>query len=301
MSLRSDRQVILSDTGNFPTDLYIAQGICEERGKKLKLVEPEAAFEAIDENVSVLMLTQVDYRTGRKHNMKELTKKAHEQGALVLWDLAHSAGAFPVDLAEADADFAVGCGYKYLNGGPGAPAFIYVKKELQDNIGPALQGWMGHDAPFAFDLDYKPATGMHKMLVGTPSIIGMSVLDSALDIWEEVTLDDVWAQSKKLSSHFIDLVEAKVSSDILKLVSPRDPEARGSQVSFAFDNGYAAIQALIAKGIIGDFRAPNIMRFGFTPLYLDEEDVEKAAEVLIRVIIEREWDQPQFLKKAKVT
>jgi kynureninase len=301
LDLSGERRVVLSDSGNFPTDLYVAQQALAWLGRdhELRIVAPEAVEAAIDERVAVLMLTQVDYRTGRLHDMAALTAKAHAAGALTVWDLAHSAGALPVDLAGVGADFAIGCGYKYLNGGPGAPAFIYVRPDHADRVSPALAGWMGHAAPFAFDLDYRPAEGIDRMRVGTPPILSMAALDAALDAFDGVSMADVRARSIALSQRFIAEVEARCPD--LALVSPRDPGQRGSQASFAFREGYAAMQALIANGVVGDFRAPDIMRFGFTPLYLGIDDVVRAADILERVMRDRLWDDPAFKRRAKVT
>ncbi|MEX0405235.1 kynureninase [Aquibium sp. LZ166] len=301
LSLAGQRKVVLSDTGNFPTDLYVAQMAIRALGKdhELKLVAPEDVAGAIDETVAVLMLTQIDYRTGRLHDMQALTAKARENGVVTIWDLAHSAGALPVDLAGANADFAVGCGYKYLNGGPGAPAFIYVKPGLGDRIDPVLAGWMGHEAPFAFDLAYRPAAGIQRMRVGTPPILSMAALDAALDAWDGITMDDVRARSIELSERFITEIESRCPD--LTLASPRDPHRRGSQVSFAFPEGYAAMQACIAHGVIGDFRAPDIMRFGFTPLYIGMDDVIRATEAIGRVMREKLWDRAEYRTRAKVT
>lgn len=301
LDLRPDRHVVISDSGNFPTDLYMAQGLLRslDKGHELKVVAPEEVEAAIDDTVAAIMLTEVDYRTGRLHDMKALTAKAHAAGALAIWDLAHSAGAIPVDLAGAKADFAVGCTYKYLNGGPGAPAFIYVSPEHGDKAVPALSGWLGHEAPFAFDPDYRPAAGVERMRVGTPPIIGLAALDAALDAWEGIGLDDIRARSIELSECFLAEVEARCPQ--LELASPRDPQARGSQVSFRFENGYAAMQALIARGVIGDFRAPDIMRFGFTPLYLGMDEVVEAAEIIEDVMANRHWDRPEYMKRSKVT
>jgi kynureninase len=245
------------------------------------------------------MLTEVDYRTGRLHDMKALTKKAHAAGALTVWDLAHSAGAIPVDLSGADADFAVGCSYKYLNGGPGAPAFIYVSPRWADRARPALSGWLGHERPFAFDLHYRPGDGVDRMRVGTPPILALAALDAALDAWDEVDMADVRKKSVALCELFITEVEARCSE--LTLGSPRDGTKRGSQVSFLHDEGYAIMQALIARGVIGDFRAPNAIRFGFTPLYIGEAEVTAAVDILADIMTNRLWDQPQFKKKALVT
>lgn len=301
LELNPDRRVVLSDNGNFPTDLYMAQGLLTSLGKgyELKVVDPEMVEANIDETVAAFLITEVDYRTGRLHDMKRLTKKAHAVGAIAIWDLAHSAGAIPVDLTAAEADFAVGCTYKYLNGGPGAPAFIYVAPKHADKVRPALSGWIGHESPFAFDLDYRPAKGVERMRVGTPPIVALAALDAALDAWDGVTMDEVRARSIELSERFIREVEARCPD--LELASPRNPQARGSQVSFRFQEGYAGMQALIARGVIGDFRAPDIMRFGFTPLYLSEDDVVRAAEILDEIMRGRLWDTPEHKTRSKVT
>jgi len=301
LEMKPGRTIVLSDTGNFPSDLYIADGLLRSLGKGhvLKTVEPEAVVDAIDESIAVLMLTHVDYRTGRMHDMKRLTAKAQTAGALVIWDLAHSAGAMPVEIAACKADFAVGCTYKYLNGGPGAPAFIYVRPDHIDKARPALSGWLGHEAPFAFDTDYRPAGSIERMRVGTPPVVQMSILEAALDIWDEVDMAALRARSIELTETFIREVEVKCPA--LKLTSPRDPMLRGSQVSFQFEHGYAAMQALIAHGVIGDFRAPDNMRFGFTPLYIDEGDVLRAVDILAAILRDRIWDQPQYRKREKVT
>lgn len=301
LELNPDRRVVLSDNGNFPTDLYMAQGLLTSLGKgyELKVVDPEAVEASIDETVAAFLITEVDYRTGRLHDMKRLTQKAHAAGAIAIWDLAHSAGAIPVDLTGAQADFAVGCTYKYLNGGPGAPAFIYVAPKHADVVRPALSGWIGHESPFAFDLDYRPAKGVERMRVGTPPIVALAALDAALDAWDGVTMDAVRARSIALSERFIREVEARCPD--LELASPRDPKARGSQVSFRFHEGYAGMQALISKGVIGDFRAPDIMRFGFTPLYLSEDDVVRAAEILEEIMRDRLWDTPEHKMRSRVT
>ncbi|MDH3664763.1 MAG: aminotransferase class V-fold PLP-dependent enzyme, partial [Alphaproteobacteria bacterium] len=287
----------------FPTDLYMAQGLIDTLGAayELKIVAPPDVAEALDDSVAVMMLTEVDYRTGRLHDMANLTKAAHAVGALAIWDLAHSAGALPVDLAGCKADFAVGCGYKYLNGGPGAPAFIYIRPDHAERIDPSLSGWMGHDAPFKFELDYHPAAGSRRMRVGTPPILSLAALDAALDVWDGVDIDSVRAASISLSDLLIREVERRCGDYGLTLASPRDGDMRGSQVSFRFDQGYAAMQALIAEGVIGDFRAPDLMRFGITPLYIGEAEIIAAAERLEAVIKGRLWDRPEFKRRAKVT
>jgi kynureninase len=301
LELNSSRKVVLSDSGNFPSDLYMAQGLVASlgRGLTLKIVEPEDVEAAIDESVAVLMLTEVDYRTGRLHDMRALTKKARDAGVLTVWDLAHSAGALPVDLTGAGADFAVGCTYKYLNGGPGAPAFIYVAPRHQETARPALSGWLGHEAPFAFDLDYRAGRGIERMRVGTPPVIALTALDAALDVWDSVSMDDVRAASIGLGDLFIREVEGRCPG--LTLASPRSGNKRGSQVSFRHPEGYAIMQALIARGVIGDFRAPDAIRFGFTPLYIGEDEVLGAVKILEDIVTNRLWDRAEYKKKALVT
>jgi kynureninase len=301
LDMRPDRRVILSDNGNFPSDLYMAEGLIRAlgRGHELRVVAPEAVAEAITEEVAVTLITEVDYRTGRLHDMKGLTARAHAAGAVTVWDLAHSAGALPVDVAGAGADFAVGCTYKYLNGGPGAPAFIYVSPRHAATAFPALSGWLGHDAPFAFEPAYRPGAGIERMRVGTPPVLAMAALDAALDVWEGVDMAALRARSIELSNLFIREVEA--ACPMLTLASPRDPSQRGSQVSFRFNEGYAVIQALIARGVIGDFRAPDILRFGFTPLYLGTAEVRTAARHLSEVMAGRLWDRPEYRTRAAVT
>src|SRR6056297_2270912 len=301
LELNPDRCLVLSDSGNFPSDLYIADGLLRSlgRGHELRVVAPEAVADAITDEVAVLMLTEVDYRTGRLHDMKDLTARAHAAGALTVWDLAHSAGALPVDVAGAGADFAVGCTYKYLNGGPGAPAFIHVAPRHAEAAFPALSGWLGHDAPFAFEPAYRAGAGIERMRVGTPPVLAMAALEAALDVWEGVDMGALRARSIDLSEQFIAGVEA--ACPMLTLASPRDPARRGSQVSFRFEHGYAAMQALIARGVIGDFRAPDIMRFGFTPLYLGERDVQAAIDTLTQVMQHCLWDDPSFHARQAVT
>lgn len=301
LNLRPDRRVVLSDSGNFPTDLYMAEGLLQTLGDdyELRVVDPEDVADNITDDIAVLMLTEVDYRTGRMHDMAALTREAHAAGVLTVWDLAHSAGAFPVDVAGAGADFAIGCTYKYLNGGPGAPAFIYVAPRHADRVQPALSGWLGHQAPFAFDLDYRPGAGIERMRVGTPPVIQMTALETAMDVWDMADIADVRAKSIELTDLFIAEIEA--NCPMLTLASPRNGTERGSQVSFRFNEGYAAMQALIARGVIGDFRAPDIMRFGFTPLYIDEADVRSAAAIITDVMTQGLWDQPEYKIRAKVT
>jgi kynureninase len=301
LQMRPDRRVVISDSGNFPTDLYMAEGLIRQlgHGHELRVVAPEEVTDAITEEVAAVMLTQVDYRTGRMHDMNAITARAHAVGAVMIWDLAHSAGAVPVDLTASNAEFAVGCTYKYLNGGPGAPAFIYVRPDIADTVQPALAGWLGHEAPFAFDLDYRPAPGVERMRVGTPPVLQMTALEAAMEAWEGVDMAELREASVHLCETFIREVEARCPE--LELASPRDPALRGSQVSFRFEHGYAAMQALIARDVIGDFRAPDIMRFGFTPLYVSEGDVVRAADILEEVIRDRLWDRPEHLARQRVT
>ncbi len=301
LELRPDRRVILSDTGNFPSDLYMAEGLCRTMGPdyRLRTVAPDDVAGAIDTDIAALMITEVDYRTGRRHDMPALIARAHAAGALVIWDLAHSAGALPVDVAGPDTDFAVGCSYKYLNSGPGGPGFIYVAPRLADRVRPALAGWLGHEAPFAFDPDYRPGTGIARMRVGTPPVLQLAALDAALDVWDDVDMAALRARSQQLQQILVDRVAAGCPE--LALASPAAPAQRGSQVSFRHPQGYAIIQALIARGVIGDFRAPDIMRFGITPLYLSPDDVARAADTLCDVVATAAWDRPEFRARAQVT
>lgn len=297
----TDRKVILSDSGNFPSDLYIAEGLIGtlKQGHSLRIVDPESVADAITDEVGVLLLTEVDYRTGRLHDMAALTARAHAAGVLCIWDLAHSAGALPVDVEGCGVDFAVGCTYKYLNGGPGAPAFIYVAPRHAATASPALSGWLGHDAPFAFEPSYRPGEGIARMRVGTPPVLQMAALEASMDIWDTVDLQALRRASIGLTERFIRGVETKCPE--LTLASPRDPARRGSQVSFRHAQGYAAMQACIAHGVIGDFRAPDIMRFGFTPLFIDESDVDAAISVIARVMEGRLWDDPEYQARSAVT
>ncbi|SFI55460.1 kynureninase [Jannaschia pohangensis] len=301
LQMRPDRKVILTDSGNFPSDIYMAEGLIRHlgAGHALRIVAPEEVAQAMTDEVAVAMITQVDYRSGRMHDMGDVTAAAQAAGVVMLWDLAHSAGAVPVDLAGSGCEFAVGCTYKYLNGGPGAPAFIYVRPDLVDTIDPVLSGWLGHERPFDFDLSYTPAPGVERMRVGTPPVLQLTALDAALDVWDGVDMADLRRRSIALSELFIAQVEVRCPG--LRLASPRDPAARGTQVSFASDNSYAMMQALIARDVVGDFRAPDLMRFGFTPLYLDEGDIHRAVDVLTDVIDNRLWDDPAYLQKSRVT
>ncbi len=301
VKINPERRVILSDTGNFPSDLYMAEGLVGllEQGYKLRTVAPEEVLEAVDESVAVVMLTQVDYRTGRTHDMNAVTAAVQAKGAVMLWDLAHSAGAIEVDLEGSNCEFAIGCTYKYLNGGPGAPAFIYVRGDLVETIEPALSGWLGHRQPFAFDLNYKAGAGIERMRVGTPPVIQLTALEVAMELWADVDMAELRAESVALQEQFIKEIERDVPQ--LTLASPRDSAVRGSQVSFQFHEGYAAMQAVIDRGVIGDFRAPDIMRFGFTPMYLDSGDVSAAVAIIADVMNNGLWDQDKYKIRSKVT
>ena len=311
-----DRRVIVSERGNFPTDLYIADSIARQHGFVLQLVDRDDIPGRLDDRLAVLMLTHVDYRSGRIHPMAATTRAAHDAGALMVWDLAHSAGALPVDLmgdgdSPSAADFAVGCGYKYLNGGPGAPAFVWAHPRHtarmdRDGWRQPLSGWLGHAAPFEFSPAYRPAAGIARFGCGTPPILSLTALECGLDVFDAAQqhggIDALRRKSIALTDLFIELVEARCDRHGLQLVSPRDPAQRGSQVSWAHPSGgYAIVQSLIARGVIGDFRAPDILRFGFTPLYTRHVDVHDAVEALHDVLESGEWRDPRFGQRAAVT
>ena len=297
---RPGKRTVLTQRRNFPTDRYVAQGLAEMLGLTLKAVPAEDVLAAIDGDTAVVTLTHVDYRSAAIHDMRAINDAAHAAGALTVWDLSHSAGAIELDLTGARSDLAVGCGYKYLNGGPGAPAFLYVAQALQGELRSPLQGWMGHAQPFAFDDDYRSAPGIRSFLTGTPSILALAALDAGLDTFDGIALRDLEAKSRALSQLFVDEVEARCGREVT-LASPRDPAKRASHVVFAHEQGYAVMQALIDRGVIGDFRAPDLMRFGFTPLYTRFEAVVRAAEILGDILTARAWDDPRFLERKKVT
>jgi kynureninase len=300
IGIAEGRRVILSEEENFPTDLYVAQGFCGLlRSCRLRLV-PRAELErAVDDEVALVTLTHVDFRTGEIHDMARLTRIAHERGALALWDLSHSAGAVPLHLDRDQVDFAVGCGYKYLNGGPGAPAYLYVAARHHEAIRPPLSGWMGHAAPFAFVTDYRPAPGIERHLCGTPSILAMAALEVGVDIVARADPEELRKKSRRMGDLFLRLVEEQGLG--LEPACPRDSEKRGSQVSLRHPAGYPVMQALIAENVIGDFRAPDILRFGFTPLYLRYVDVWDAVAVLKRVLETGAWRRPEFQSRQLVT
>lgn len=315
------RRTILSERRNFPTDLYIAESLARQHGFTLELVEPDEIAARLDDRLAILMLTQVNYRTGRVHDMAALTRAAHAAGALTVWDLAHSAGAIEVNLNGAEADFAIGCGYKYLNGGPGAPAFVWANRRLldrmdRDGLWQPLAGWMGHAAPFEFSHDYRPAPGIARFACGTPAVLSLAALECGVDsVLAAEPLGGMAALRRKslaLTDLFIRLVEERCAGHGLELITPRDRSIRGSQVSLARAEGegsggapdggaYAIVQALIARGVIGDFRAPDVLRFGFTPLYLRFADVWDAVEHLRDVLVSGAWRDERFQRRAAVT
>ena len=303
LELRPDRRVIVSELSNFPTDLYIAEGLIRHLGRehRLRLAEPDALDDAITDDVAVVMLTHVNYRTGRMHDMPRITELAHARGAMMLWDLAHSAGAVPVDLTSANVDFAVGCGYKYLNGGPGAPAFIYAAARHQSEIEPVLSGWLGHESPFAFEPSYRPAEGIERFAVGAPPILSLTALEVGVDLMLEASIDAVRAKSVQQTTLFDALVQQEIGPDVASLVSPSDSAMRGSQLCYAYRNAWPVMRALIDRGVIGDFRAPDILRFGFTPLYLGFAELWDAVAILRTILAERSWDRPEYHARAKVT
>ena len=305
LALRPDRRRIVTETRNFPTDNYIAEGVIRQCGGRHELVhaaDADAVIDCLDADTAVLMLSHVNYRDGAVHDMAGLTRAAHDAGALVIWDLAHSAGVLPLDLAGCDVDFAVGCGYKFLNGGPGAPAFLYAAERHHGGFAQPLSGWFGHADPFGFDPHYRPAGDITQYLCGTPPVISMVALEAALGLWDKVDLRDVHAKSQALTDFFIELVEARCAGHGLTLVSPRDAARRSAQVSLSHPTaGYAIISALIADGVIGDFRAPDILRFGFAPLYTRFADVWHAVDRLAAILDGRRWDRPEFHARRTVT
>ena len=302
LKMRPERKVIATTRDNFPTDIYMVQGLLELLGDEysVRYIDESNIGSQLSDDIAVLMLTQVNFRTGLKLDMQSITAQAHDKNILTLWDLAHSAGAFPVFVDECEVDFAVGCTYKYLNGGPGAPAFIYVAERHQAQYKQPLSGWMGHSSPFSFSPDYAPDSTVKQNLCGTPGVIGMSILDAALDVFDGVSLKAVDEKSKKLQAFFI--AEAKRAGvlDYFSLVSP-PIDVRGSQLALAHDEAYAICQAWIAEGVIADFRAPNILRIGFAPLYLSFTNVEKAVQTLSDIMVEKRYENAIFQQRQSVT
>ena len=292
LSRSTDRNVILSDRANFPTDLYIADGVIStmERDVELRLVSSEELEGQIDSSVAVLFLTHVDFRYGARYDMKHITKLAHDVGALVIWDLAHSAGAMPVDLNACEVDFAVGCGYKYLNGGPGAPAYVYVAQALQADVRSPLTGWMGHASPFDFSTQYARAAGIRQMLCGSPPILSMVALEVGVDLLLEVDLAEVRRKSIQLTGLFMERVEERCREHHFTVLTPREPKYRGSQVALAHLHGSEIIEAMFHRGVVADFRPPDLLRFGFAPLYTRYTDVWDAVETLHAIVEQGAWN-----------
>ncbi len=302
LSLRPDRSIILSEKGNFPTDLYMMEGVAGFSGGRIRAeaVEPDAILDHLSEDVAVLLLTQVHYKSGRVRDMAAITRAAHERGVLTLWDLSHSAGAIEVDLNGAGADFAVGCGYKFLNGGPGAPAFLFAARRHQA-ARPVLSGWFGHARPFAFEDGYEAAAGIERFLCGTPPILGLTALECGIDLILRADMAALRRKSVALGDVFIRLMDERCGTFGFSLISARDGAVRGSQVSYAHPHGYEMIQALKDHDVIGDFRAPDILRFGLTPLYLRYADIGEAVERLRTICLERKWDDPKYRLRLSVT
>ena len=302
VSLRPNRSIILSESTNFPTDVYMMQGIEAFSAARLRAerVEPDALLDRLNDDVAVLLLTQVHYKSGLVRDMAAVTRRAHEKGVLVVWDLSHSAGAIEVDLNGANADFAVGCGYKFLNGGPGAPAFIFVAKRHQ-SAKPVLSGWFGHASPFTFEEDYRPADGIARFMCGTPQVLGLTALECGVDLMLRANIRELRRKSVRLGQLFIERMEQRCAGFGFQLISPADQELRGSQISYAHTNGYEIVQALKERDVIGDFRAPNVLRFGLTPLYLRYADIVELVERLRDICATRAWDKPDYRERAAVT
>lgn len=304
LSLRPGRSVIVAEAGSFPTDLYMAEGVAATRpGTQIRLegVDAPTIEELIDDSVAVVLVNHVNYRSGELRDMAALTRKVHEAGAVIVWDLCHSAGALPVDLNGADADLAVGCSYKYLNGGPGAPAFIFAAARHQRDLHQPLSGWWGHAKPFAFETSYEADPGIRRFLCGTQPILSLRALKGALSIWDDVDMGLLRQKSVALGDLFIELVEENCGRFGVELASPRDGAQRGSQVSFAHEHSYAIMQALIERGVIGDFRAPDVMRFGFAPLYIGYRDIWNAVDTLRDILETGTWREARFSIRAAVT
>ena len=295
----SDRGTLLTEGGNFHTDLHIASGVADVLGMTLDIAPRAAVEERIGADTSVLLLTHVHYKSAERFDMGRITAKAKRAGAMTVWDLSHSVGAVPLHLNEAGAELAVGCGYKYLNGGPGAPSFIYIVEHLQERLLSPVRGWMGHAEPFAFTDDYRPARGIDRFMAGTPPILGLAALEAALDAFEGVTMERLWSKSRAMFDVFAGLMEARCPE--FRCITPRGEDQRGSHISFAHDHAFEICQALIADGVIGDFRAPEVIRFGLTPLYLGFEEIWQAVDILARIMAEERWRDPQFAVRGKVT
>ncbi len=299
--LRPDRSVLITDDTNFPTDIYVAQGLADLTGNlEVRVVPPEQIRDHLDDTTAVLLLTHVDYRSGRLHDAHGLTAAAHDAGAIAIWDLSHSAGAVAVDLHAWDADLAVGCTYKYLNGGPGSPGYLYVARRWHEQVATPIRGWFGHARPFDFALEYDAATGAERFLAGTPPVLSMTALEAALEVWDDVEVATAVAKAQELTSLFIDLVEERCGGEV-EVISPRDAAVRGGQVSVRHPHAYALTQALIAERVIPDHRPPDLVRFGFAPLYISRVDVFDAVEILARLLDTGAWDRPEFHDRKLVT
>ncbi|MBU3029524.1 kynureninase [Paracoccus marinaquae] len=304
MEMRPDRKVLVSELGSFPTDLYMLEGaLIGADGYSTRLLgrDDDDIANLLDDQVAAVLLSNVDYRSGRLLDMERITRQAHEAGALVIWDLCHSAGVIPLELDAIGADFAVGCSYKYLNGGPGAPAYIYVAERHHDSARQPLSGWWGHAAPFAFESSFRPTAGIRRFLVGTQSILGLKGVEAAMDLFEGVDMQAIRRKSRNLCDSFIQLVEQHPDCRALRLASPREAEERGSQVAFDFAGGYAVVRAMIEQGVIGDFREPGIMRFGLAPYYLRFTDLFDAVEVMADCLRREVWMDPKYATRETVT
>ena len=302
LELRPDRHVVLTDVANFHSDLYIADGVASRAGRPISVraVERGSLLEELNDDVALVMLTHVDFRTGEMLDLAGVTKMTHDAGALMLWDFAHSTGAVPLDVEGADVDFAAGCGYKYLNGGPGAPAFAYVRRTWQGLMRNPLPGWLGHARPFDFEREYESASGMQAFVTSSPSIVALAALAGALEVFDRATMAQVRTKSLALTDLFIELVESRLPG-VFDVVTPRDHAKRGSQVSLRHPEAYGVVQAMIERNVVGDFRAPDICRFGFTPLYLRFVDVYDAVEVLVEVMDKEAHRNPRFATRNLVT
>lgn len=302
LELRPDRHVIITDAANFHSDIYIANGIAERYARpiEVKAIDRTTLVDHLNDDVALVMLTQVDFRTGEQLDLEGITTQVHAVGALMLWDFAHSTGAVPLDVTSANVDFAAGCGYKYLNGGPGAPAFGYIAPRWQNVIKNPLPGWLGHARPFDFELEYEAAQGMRSFVTSSPSILALAALDGALDVFGRTTMAALRRKSLELTDLFIELVEAKLPGQF-EIVTPRDHLRRGSQVALRHPESYGIVQAMIARGVTGDFRAPDIARFGFAPLYVRFVDVYDAVEHLVAVLDNNEHRDPRFTVRNPVT
>jgi kynureninase len=299
--LRPDRRVIVTEAANFPTDTYLVQSVAELLGLDIRMVERHHLGEAIGDDTAIVTATHVDYRSGALLDLRRLTEQAHAAGSLVVWDLSHSSGVVPVHLDTDDVDFAVGCGYKYLNGGPGAPAFAFVAERLIGSVRQPLTGWHGHADPFAMTNDYEPAPGIDRLLVGTAPVLGMAALEEGINAYDGIDVDVLREISMSLTQTFIGLVDERLGGHGFEVFSPRDPFGRGSQVALAHEHAYPIVQCLVDRGVIGDFRRPNLLRFGFAPLYIRHIDVYDAVDILANVMAEQAWDRPEFHARKTVT